>query len=311
MRLLNRSINAFAFMACVVLIACSGSGSAGDGIPGTPDGTVTYVANQLAEGHPGVLWQALPASYQTDINALTHEFAGKMDPEVWNKTFAVMRKAAVVLQDKKELFMGSQMMKMAQDRQDEVAANWDIAATAMSTVAGSDLGNLEKLKTMDWKNFLETTGSQMMAIAKKSSAETEDNSYENEFLAKVKSMKVEVLDKTDETATVKITSADEDPEEVQMTKVEGRWIPNDLADDWQENVSKARENLAEMTPEKMAEQKMQVMMMVGMAEAFVDQIAQAQTSEQLDQMLQGLLGGMMGGMMGGGQGTQGMQGMGQ
>ena len=40
------------------------------------------------------------------------------------------------------------------------------------------------------------------------------------------------------------------------------------------------------------------MMMVGMAEAFVDQIGQAQTPEQLDQMLQGIFGGLMGGMGG-------------
>lgn len=309
MRFLNQSVTAFAFVAFAALIACTGSGSAGQGIPDTPDGTVTYVANQLAEGNPAILWQALPASYQTDINEVTHEFAAKMDPEVWNKTFAVMRKASVVLQDKKELFMGSQMMQMAQDKQDEVAENWNLFTTGMSTFAASEVSDLENLKTMDWENYLKTTGAEMMAIAKSASADTEDNAYENEFLARVENMKVEVVDNTGDTATLKISTPEEEPEDVQLTRVEGRWVPTDLAEDWDENIEKARTNLAEMTPETMAQQKMQIMMGVGMAEAFVDQIAQAQTSEQLDQMLQGLIGGMMGGMMGGG--AQSAQGMGQ
>jgi len=303
MRLMNRSATAFAVIAFAALIACSGSGSAGQGIPDTPDGTVTYVANQLAAGNPGVVWDALPASYQQDINEITREFAGKMDPEVWAKTFAVVRKAAVVLQDKKDLFMGSQMMQMAQDNQDEIAQNWDVVTTAMSTFAGSELSDLENLKSMDWGKFLNTTGAQMMEIAKKASADTEENAYENEFVAKVKGMKTEVVESSGDTAKLKITAPEEEAEEVELTRVEGRWVPSELAEDWDENMKEARESLAEMTPEQMAQQKMQIMMGVGMAEAFVDQIAQAQTSEQLDQMLQGLMGNLMGGMMGGGAQT--------
>ena len=190
------------------------------------------------------------------------------------------------------------MMQMAQDKQDEIAANWDTFTLAMSTLAASDLGDLDALKTVDWGTFLSTTGAELMTIAAEASANTEENAYENDFLAKARGMQVAIVNQEGDTATLKITAPDEDPEEVQLTLVDGRWVPADMAKDWDKNVAEARAELEAITPEKMAEQKMQIMMMVGMAEAFVDQIGQAQTPEQLDQMLQGIFGGLMGGMGG-------------
>jgi len=167
----NRLFVVVSMAAVVGVIACGqNSAVAEQGIPSTPDGTVKYVASKLADGNPEVIWEALPDRYRTDINDITHQFADKMDPEVWDKTFAVTRKAATVLQDKKDLFLGSQMMAMAQDKQDEIAENWDTVALVLSTLASSDLGNLDALKTIDWGTFMATTGKQLMKIASEASA---------------------------------------------------------------------------------------------------------------------------------------------
>lgn len=287
-------------IALVIGAACGGQGVAvADQIPSSPDGTIKYVAETIADGHPEVVWEALPETYRTDISELTHLFATKVDAEVWDKSFALLRKASIVLQDKKELFLGSQMFTMAQDKQDEIAGNWDTGTLVLSTLVNSEIGNLKSLETIDWGHFMATTGAQLMDVAKNASAATVDNNYENDFLAKVRGMNVEVIETTDATAKMKISTPDQEPEEVQLTKVEGRWVPSDMAKEWDQKVADARTRLNDITPEKIVEQKMQIMMMVGMAEAFVDQIAQATTSEELDQMLQGLLGGLMGGAMGG------------
>ncbi len=187
---------------------------------------------------------------------------------------------------------------MAGDQQDEIAGNWDTGTLVLSTLVNSDLGDLKALKTIDWGRFMATTGAQLMQVAKEASATTEENDFEEDFLAKVEGLEIEVLENADGMAKLKITAPDEEPEEVQMTQVEGRWVPSDMAQDWDKNVAEARTKLEEITPETIAQQKMQIMMMVGMAEAFIDQVAQAHTSEELDQMLQGLLGGLLGGAMG-------------
>ena len=58
-------------------------------IPATPDGTVMAVAQNLADNHPEILWEALPASYRTDITELTQLFAAKMDPEIYDRAMAI------------------------------------------------------------------------------------------------------------------------------------------------------------------------------------------------------------------------------
>ncbi len=287
-------------LAFAMIAACGGQAIAtADQIPSSPDGAVRFVAEKVADGHPEVVWEALPKSYQTDINDLTHLFATKVDKEVWDKSFSVLRKTTVVLQDKKDLFLGSKLVAMAEDNQDDIAENWDTATVVLSTLVNSDLGNLESLKTIDWGRFMATTGAQLMQVAKEASAVTENNDYEDDFLAKVEGLKVEVLENGAGMATLKISAPDEEPKEVRMSQVEGRWVPSDMAQEWNKNVAEAHAKLEAITPETVAQQKMQIMMMVGMAEAFVDQVAQANSSEELDQMLQGLLGGLLGGAMGG------------
>jgi len=279
----------------VVVIAGGCGGSATAGIPSTPDGTVLYVSQQLADGHPEIVWDALPASYQNDITTLTHEFASKMDAEVWDKTFSVTQKAIKVLKAKKSLFLQTKMMAMAGDKKDEIESNWDTATAVLGTLAESDLSNLETLKGINWEEFLVNTGGELMEISKKASAATEDDPYEKEFLAKIGEMKVEVKESNGDTATVVITTPDEDPEEMKMTRIEGRWVPNDLSKDWEKEMNEARAKLEKLTPEAMAQQKMQFMMVLGMAEGMIDQLDKAETVEQLEQMLGGLFGQLLSG----------------
>lgn len=302
----NKKFSASLFiLALVIVAACGGQAIAvADQIPSSPDGTVKYVAEKIANGHPEVIWEALPQTYRNDINELTHIFATKVDAEIWDKSLGILRKTTVVLQDKKDIFLGSKMFAMAQDNQDEIAENWDTGALVLSTLVNSDLGNLKSLETIDWGQFLSTTGVELMQVAKEASAASEENPFENDFLAKVNGMNVEVLENSGDTAKLKITAPDEDPEEVQMTRIEGRWVPSDLAEDWDKKVAEARTDLDAITPETIAQEKMKIMMFVSMADSFVDQVAQANSSEELDQMLQGLLGGLMGGGMGGGAPAQ-------
>jgi len=289
------NVSKFSFVLFLLAVTACGGSAVADGPPSSPDGTVQYVAEGIADGRTQVVWQALPESYRNDINELTHLFASKMDREVWDKSAAVLKKAAVVLRDKKDLFLASDLMSMAGDDRDDIAANWDTGVVVLDSLVNSELGSLDSLSTIDWGHFLETTGNRLVGLAKEASAKTEDDGFENDFVAKVREMKITVLDQSENLARISIDVPDEEPEILTMTRIEGRWVPSDIADEWSKDVEEARAKLDEITPETIAQQKMQIMMFVGMAEAFVDQIAQAKTSQELDQMLRGMFGGMMGG----------------
>ncbi len=295
MKIRSRFTLSASLIAIAVGLACAG-GAGAISIPDTPDGTVTAVAQNLADGHPEVVWMALPPSYQQDITDVTHAFAEKMDPELYNKVFSVANKAVTVLTDKKDIILESKMLESAGEERATVENGWDTGMAFLGTLLTSEISDLEKMKTLNYEDFIKGTGTSLMEQAAAMSANNPEDPYANEFQAKFEAMTVVVKDTEGDNATLVISVPDEDPENVQMTKVEGRWIPSDMADDWADGIADAKLKIEEITPETMAQNKMQAMMMLAMAESFIDQVGQVNSAEELDTLIGGMFGGMMGGM---------------
>src|SRR5947207_3149785 len=66
-------------------------------IPDTADAALRTILDGLHENRPDVVWGALPASYQHDVNDLVHLFAARMHPEAWKWFVQIARKGAIVL----------------------------------------------------------------------------------------------------------------------------------------------------------------------------------------------------------------------
>jgi hypothetical protein len=280
----------------VTLVMCTGAAQAGT-LPSSPEGTVRAVMQSLADNQPQILWEALPPSYRSDITSLTREFATKMDPELYNKVFQVLQKAVDVLQTKKDFMLESSLMEKTGADREQAVASYDAVVGLLKTVINSEISSLEKLKSMDYQRFLSGTCAGIMEQAAAVSKASPDNPYENKFKAKMTGVGVEVLSSEGDTATIRITAPDEEPEEMTLVRVEERWVPKDMAEGWQGKIEHARSELAtlDMSSETMVERKVQGMMMLGMAEGFIDQLAAAQSAEEFDTMLQGLFGGFLGG----------------
>jgi hypothetical protein len=247
----------------------------------------------LADRHPEILWQALPPTYQRDITELTHAVAGKMDPQLWNGAFGLLNKAVRVLRDKKQYFLESSFMAAAGDERARVESNWDAAVAAMDALFTSDVSNLEKLKTMDWERFLSTTCVEIMdRVSEISSDQGSDQAVD--FVTTLRKTTVETVSRDGEEAVVRISAPGEDPEEIPLTRVEGRWVPTDMAEEWSDKVAEARERIAAISEEEMAEGTMQAMMMFGMVEGVLDQLAAVNSQEEFEQAIQGMLAPFLG-----------------
>jgi len=122
----------------------------------------------------------------------------------------------------------------------------------------------------------------------------EDDILASERRRELATLEAEIVAETEDTATLMLKTANEDPEEVEMVRVEGRWIPADLAQQWPEMMANARQHLDEMTPETMSAMKTQAMMGLGMAEGLIEQIATIESAEQFDAAVGPLLQGLMG-----------------
>jgi hypothetical protein len=258
-------------------------------IPDTPDGTVLAVAAGLQGNHPEILWTALPASYRQDITEITRAFAEKMDPVVYDRAFALVMRAVEVLDDRKEIILASETFQFTGADADEIRTGLSNTQAFTTTLKASGIATIEGLGKMDWEQFLATTGAQMLELA--ASIETDDGDKPFDDLD---TLEVETINLTGDRATLRISSEDHEPEEVEMARVEGRWIPAEMADEWSQKIEEARQGLADLTPEEMAAQKTQIMMFFGMADALIEQIATLQTPEEFDAAIGPMLAPFMG-----------------
>ena len=270
-------------------------------IPSSPDGTVRAVAEGLADRHPEVLWQALPPTYQKDITELTHAFAERMDPAVWEATFALGSRTAGLLRDKKDIILASSMAEAAGEEREQIEGGWDEMVSMFDSFFSSGVSSLDTLKTIDWEQYIATTGKDLMDLAAEKSKADGDDTFDREFTQKLRQAEVEVISNQGDSATLRMTAPDEEPEEMQLTRVEGRWVPTDMAKDWDKNVAEAKAKLAALTDEEMQQGSMQAMMMIGMVDGVLAQLETVETAEEFDQAIEGLLGPFLGGMMGPGE----------
>jgi hypothetical protein len=297
---MNRNSRSERLLGCTIaaiVIACAIPALAVD-IPDSPEGTARAVADALADRHPEVLWQALPPTYQKDITDLTHAFAGKMDPALWDAVFGIGRKTSALLRDKKDIIMASTTMEAAGEKSGQVESEWDSMVSLLDGVFSSRISSLDALKTMDWEDYLATSGRELMNLAAEKSKASGDDTFEKEFVQALKQSKVEVVSRDGDTATLRMTAPGEEPTDEQFTRVEGRWVPSDMAAEWDQNVAEARQKLAEITEEEIQQGSMQAMMIVGMVDGALTQLESVETAEEFDQAIEGLLGPFLGGMMG-------------
>lgn len=296
--------------ASVALVGCGGDSA--PEIPATPDGTVKAVAQYLADNNPRAGWEAMPPAWQKDVDGLVDGFADKIDAEVYDKTFAVISKAGDVLKSKKSLIielMNDEQFK-AQSPLDmaEVSKQYDTVVDLVNTIAKSELRTRDGLKSMDIGKFLGGTGSKLMGQMEQLAAAAPGGKADWEKMkANLRSLKVELVDSSDGTATLKITT-DGRTEEVQMAKIDGHWVPKDMADGWTMQMNMARAQLDQMSG--MVANKAQVMQMLNQLDTGLSAMAKASTKEELQQAAMGMFGAMamqsgMGGPGGGMGGPRG------
>lgn len=283
-------------LICAAALGCAQEAeiiAAQEGLPGTPDGTVKAVALSLADNHPEILWEALPESYRTDINELTALFAAKMDPELYDRSMALALDFVNVIQSKQDIILASETVAGTGVDVAEIEARMAPSLAIAQTLFSSELSTIAGLSAIDWQKYLAGTVAQVMTQADAIEVEEGEDPFDL-----LESLEVEVLEETETTALLRVTAGEEEPEEVSLTKVEDRWVPTEMAEQWHDKVAEGRAKLEEITPESMQEMKGQAMFGLAMAEGFVDQLATIETSEEFDSTVGPMLEGMLGNLAG-------------
>jgi hypothetical protein len=272
----------------VMFLFCASCQCSRISIPDSPEGTVETIVENLNSGKTEVIWEAMPRSYQEDVNSLVSDFAGKMDEELWSKGFGVVRKLIEVTRKQKDFIFNTPMMNEFQEvgeQKDLLFEKWDDITEGLDILEKSEFSDLDKLKKFDGQKFFSGTLKKMSKIG---------DGFEDipGFSEKVSlsDLKVEKTEQKGDEATLKITIAEEITEQ-KMVKVEGRWVPKDLADKWKETMDSARESLSEMSQEDMWKDKTKYLSLIAAVDTVLDQLIKAKTQAEFDAIIMSMLGG--------------------
>ncbi len=283
----------------LTLIGCGG-GSA-EPPAKTADEAVLRVVRGLAADNPVHLWDALPDSYQKDVNDLIKAFANKMDAGGWDPAFQIGQRITKLLRDKKQFILAHPMLAEMPNRA-EAEKGWDNIVGMLDTVLTSEISTLEGLKKLDMRRFFSGTGSRLMAQFSAASKLAKDMGPEQkqaaEMFEKFKAMKATIVSESGDTAKVKLEIAGEKPKEVDFTRVEGKWIPADMAREFKGGIAEARAAVEKITPEQVAQMKSGVMLASGMISGTIAPLEQATTQAEFNTAVEGLK-SMFGGGAGG------------
>jgi len=246
----------------------------------SPDSAIEHVLAELADNNPRALWDSLPRRYQEDVHGLIHSVAAKLDPEVYDQAFALGRRFLRVVDQKRDLVLAQLPMLFPRDK---VEGLWDPALEACRIIVNSSISSVKGLRTMDVGTFLGGTGREAMAMLT-NAFEQQGGETPASVLAAVQ---VELVRSTGESATVRVVSPKHGlANELHMTKIEGRWVPTEMAQGWAMAMGQARAALDRMP--SMTEGKMKAMAKAELArfEQQLDALEKATTAQSFARALQ-------------------------
>jgi len=218
--------------------------AAAEKVPDSPDKVVTEAAKAVKEGNFVLIYAMLPDSYQKDVQGVVKKFAGKMDKELWEKAFALLPKVLEVAKKAEEKPLEEDQLAMAE------------AVLKMLTEA--KLNTYDGLNAFDIPGFLATNQKAIHGLVLQF---VEKDEKGKEILAMLDTVKAEVKETKDDTATVEI-SMGKDKMPVPFVKVDGKWIPVMIQAEWKEIIEETMAGLDELPDFKDEKQKKQFALMI-------------------------------------------------
>ncbi len=259
--------------------------------------TAEFVVAELQAGRPIVLWQSLPEKYQQDTNDLVRTFARNMDPEIWKQVVGILGSVTSLLSDKQQFFLNHP--EVAESENAESLKTAIPAVTSLLQTILDSAGDLEKLKTFDGGEYLTGPGATVMqnlvAVTEAMPPQMSGNGSMDPGTL-LKPVTVETVSESGDSATLKFTTPDGKSNTETFTRVDGKWLPAQMVAEWEQNMTKARGDLAKL-PETVNGIRMPVMMAAGAVPGLLAPLQAAETQEDFNAAVDALQGQAMGMMM--------------
>jgi hypothetical protein len=263
----------------------------------TPDAAFRLMQEAVQGGNFRVVWDSLPASYQKDVNDVIRTFGQNMDAALWRSGTGVVKKAVAVCKQKKEFILGHPALSAAPVGEEVISGNWDTVVALLDTIVNSELTDLEKLKTFDVEQFIAGTGTkisqQMVALTKALDGDGVrlDESFGEVAMVPLQfaGAKFSTVSVAGDTAVVRVEKSDGETEELEVVRVDGKWVPKSMADQWAEGIAAAKGFLSTELKTQLQENKAAMMLPMTMVGGVLDQLLAATTQDEFNQVVDQIL----------------------
>ena len=259
-------------------------------ISDAPDAAMKTIFMELAKGEGGIIWKAMPASYQADLNSVVQLAGTKIDAEVYDKSFQLIDRLGSIINQQQALILNSSMGPALEEEKVMLRQGLPKVAEIIRVIATSDVGTNAGLQSFNGQVFFGTTVSKLASLTTELS-KLQD--AEGPSLEDLRDADIAVLDVTEMAATLSITMAG-DTQTVQLTKIENRWVPVDIAAQWTASITEVKTGLEAFSPKAVAAAKADVMNVFKVLDDVMSTIEAAETQADFDQSLKNAMMPLMG-----------------
>ena len=248
--------------------------------PDEPVLALELITRELAEGNGGIIWDAMPASYQNDINSVAHLLAEKVDAELYNKIFYLIRRIIdVANKQEKFIFNTNFGDKISEENLVKVEAAWSPIIGLTKCLSRSSIANAEGLKSFDGQSFFGSTVSSLIRY-------TTDIVLSSGGKKPFEYSSIDLLESNNKRTILGLTSASGTVQRMEFTNLQGRWIPTYISSEWVKTMAEFKRNLEAINPEELAKNKPRLIALIAMLEGVLKQMDMAETQVQFDLSLQ-------------------------
>jgi hypothetical protein len=221
-------------------------------VPDAPDKVVTEAVAAVKSGDLIKLYAMLPESYQKDVQGLHGKIAAKMDKEIYDKAFGLLPQAL-------------EAVKKNKDKMPVPPEALEMAGGFITLLGDAKINTYDGFKALNVGALLAEHGKALSDFGWKAAAMADKKEVDkvNKMMDGIKAVAKDVKE---DTATVEITMG-EDMMPVPFVKVEGKWIPKPLADEWKKGIEEAGKEIEEAMGEFEKNKEQVKTMLTGAEEA--------------------------------------------
>lgn len=258
-----------------------------------PKEFIDLIFKETAQDNYVVMWDALPASKQKQLEELMVEFARKVDPRSFDMIRKTRNSLVEILRKQQNFILNSSVLAMPPDVRQEFEPVYPAMVDVADHLVAKELLDGKRMQQGNMRGLLDTYLTRLSkSVEKAIVALPTDNPIRSQYEdAKILNKPNWTVEKSSSTsATLSIPPAPggpPPPPPIALVLSEGRWLPEDLVKNWDMGISQAKGFIATMNPEQIQQGLTTALFVVN---APLNSLKNAKSQEEFDRTLGELAG---------------------